>query len=306
MAIGAPAAAGCRSTRPGRDAGSGRRSEPPTGSSFQVCPEVNTTCSTLIVVAVVERYRLPSADLRDDVGGGGVVADDLHVRRDGREQRLVEPHQVLAHEPPRQIVGRRVSVCRRDRSGTRSRPSDSPGRPPTRGVHRIGRVLVAVGGGVQRKLPAWVVEDQVVRLLLGVDAATELAGFDHVQADGCGGAPGAVDRRSRTHRPQDPSPMIANSIIGAPRRSSRQTPGWESPCAPSDRIRISCLRRPLLDPFAASPGYAVDQWHEQRFSVALWCQLSAAFSGCDLPGRIRSTRVTGASSPRTPGEEDEA
>ena len=44
--------------------------------------------------------------------------------------------------------------------------------------------MVAFGGGIQRELPAGIVEDQIVGLLRGVNPASELAGLNHVEADG--------------------------------------------------------------------------------------------------------------------------
>ena len=93
-----------RSTRRGRAAGSARRRRPP-GSSFQVCPEVSTTWSTLRVSPLSSSTASRPCERRRDVDGRRVVADDLEVRRGVGHQGVVEPDQVLAHQPAGQVVG---------------------------------------------------------------------------------------------------------------------------------------------------------------------------------------------------------
>ena len=55
--------------------------------------------------AVVEQHRLAALQGRRDVDGRRVVPDDLEVGRGVVHQRVVEPDQVLAHQPPGQVVG---------------------------------------------------------------------------------------------------------------------------------------------------------------------------------------------------------
>jgi hypothetical protein len=136
--------------------------------------------------AVVEQYLLAPAiagsavaeslDGRRDVDGRRVVPDDLEVRRGLSHQRVVEPDQVLAHQPPGQVVGGQDGV-------TPGADAALVTHPAVAAVHRplVQAHAVPVGGGVEGELTAGVVEDQEVGLLGGVNPASELRGVDHVQ-----------------------------------------------------------------------------------------------------------------------------
>ena len=55
--------------------------------------------------AVVEQHRLAPRQRRRNVDGCCVVPDDLEVGRGVGQQGVVKPGQVLAHQPPGQVIG---------------------------------------------------------------------------------------------------------------------------------------------------------------------------------------------------------
>ena len=209
--------------------------------------------------AVVEQHRLATPDLRRDVDGAGEVADDLQVRGGVGHQGVVEPDQVLAHQPAGQVVGGPDRLALGADPALVAHPAVATDDRPFVQPDGVGGVVVLVGGGVEGQLSTGVVEDQVVGLLHGVDAATELARLDHVQADRRGwcGGPG-LTVRSRTQRPHEPSPTMANSIIGAP-GAAQKAPGVWMPCAIDGMDTAIVMLTPA--PSSASPlnlRYAVD------------------------------------------------
>ena len=73
-----------------------------------------------------------------------------------------------------------------------------------------------VGGDVEGELPAGVVEHQEVRLLGGVNPASRScrAGSTRCSRTGVPTSRARLTVRSKTHRPHEPSPTMAISIIG--------------------------------------------------------------------------------------------
>ena len=126
------------------------------------------------------------------------MADDLQVLGGVGQQRVVEPDQVLAHQPAREVVGGsdRLPLCAYP--AFVPDPSEAPHHRPFVEPYRIGRVLLAVGGRIEGKLPARVVEHEVVGLAGGVHPAAELARLDEVHPDPVVRLAGA-DHRSFEH-----------------------------------------------------------------------------------------------------------
>ena len=153
---------------------------------------------------VVEDDRLPLAR-RVDVDGRGVVTDHLQIGRCMGHESLVEPDQVLTHEPPGQIVGGEDRSLRVDPAFVTAPPVALSGRPIRR-ARRRREVLGPIGRGIERQLPAGIVEDQVVGLAHGVDAATEWPGSMTWTRTGMSDWRAWATARSRTHRPHDPKP----------------------------------------------------------------------------------------------------
>ena len=128
--------------------------------------------------AVVEQHRLAPLKGRRDVDSRRVVPDDLEVGRGVGHQRAVEPDEVLAHQPPGQVVGGQDGVTAGADAALVTHPAVAASPPPTAcrptayGGGRLRR------GGVERELTAGVVEHEEIRLLGGVDPASELSGLD--------------------------------------------------------------------------------------------------------------------------------
>ena len=131
--------------------------------------------------AVVEQHRLAPLKRRLDVDGRRAVPDDLEVGRGVGHQRVVEPDQVLAHQPPGQVIGGQDGVTPGADTALVTHPAVAADHRPWMQAHGVGGEGVPVGGDVQGELSAGVVEHQEVRLLGGVDPASELSGLDQVQ-----------------------------------------------------------------------------------------------------------------------------
>ncbi len=144
--------------------------------------------------AVVEQYGLAAPKCRRDVGDGGEVTHDLKIRRGVSDQGLVEPRQVLAHEPARKIVSRQNRLAARADLVLVADATISLLERPLVEAHGVGGVFILVGGCVQGELPARIVQDQIVGLCGGVDPAAELARFDDVHANRRGDVSSSIDR----------------------------------------------------------------------------------------------------------------
>ena len=131
--------------------------------------------------AVVEQHRLAPLEGLRNVDGRCVVPDDLEVGRGVGHQRVVEPDQVLAHQPPGQVVGGQDGVTPGADTALVTHPAVAADHRPPVQAHGVGGEGVPVGGDVEGELTAGVVEHQEVGLLGGVNPASELSGLDQVQ-----------------------------------------------------------------------------------------------------------------------------
>ena len=131
--------------------------------------------------AVVEQHRLAPLEGLRNVDGSCVVPDDLEVGRGVGHQRVVEPDQVLAHQPPGQVVGGQDGVTPGADTALVTHPAVAADHRPRVQAHGVGGEGVPVGGDVEGELTAGVVEHQEVGLLGGVNPASELSGLDQVQ-----------------------------------------------------------------------------------------------------------------------------
>ena len=138
---------------------------------------------------VVQHHRLAAAAGRHDVDGAGVVPHHFEIGGGVGQQRLVEPGQVLAHQPAGQVVGRLDGGSGPTDGAEMTRPGVPLLDRPLVEPQPIGRDGAPLGGCVQRELAAGIVEHQVVGLALGVDATAQPAGLDHMDADARRGAP---------------------------------------------------------------------------------------------------------------------
>ena len=128
--------------------------------------------------AVVEQHRLAALEGLRNVDGSCVVPDDLEVGRGVGDQRVIEPGQVLAHQPPWQVVGGQDGVARGADAAFVTHPAVAADYRPRVQAHGVGGEGVPVGGDVEGKLTAGVVEHQEVGLFGGVNPASQLSGLD--------------------------------------------------------------------------------------------------------------------------------
>ena len=137
------------------------------------------------------------------------MPDDLQVRRGVVHQRVVKPDQVLAHQPPGQVVGGQNGVTPDADPALVTHPVVAAGHRPQVQAHGVRGEGVAVGGGVQGELTAGVVEHQEVGLFGGVNPASELGGLDQMHSHRRPYPPGPA------HRPlQDAQPPRAEPHDG--------------------------------------------------------------------------------------------
>jgi hypothetical protein len=120
--------------------------------------------------AVGQPYLLAPVAPGHEIDRRGPMVNDVHIRRGAVQERVVEPLEVLAHQAARQEVMGLDRIARRiDRTPVADPPVAPLDHPvvqaePVRGLIRLGLE------GIQRELPAGVVEEQVVRLSCVVDA----------------------------------------------------------------------------------------------------------------------------------------
>ena len=132
--------------------------------------------------AVVKQHRLAPRQRRRDVDGRRVVPHYLEVGRGVGHQRVVEPDQVLAHQPPGQVVGGQDGVTPGADAALVTHPAVAADHRPRVQAHGVGGEGVPVGGDVEGELTAGVVEQEEVGLLGRVNPASELSGLDHMEA----------------------------------------------------------------------------------------------------------------------------
>ena len=119
----------------------------------------------------------------DHIDGGGGVMDDVYASWRAGDKRAVEPLEILAHQPARkEVVGLDRTTAWVDHA-----PVAHPSVPTLdRPVIQAQSVARLVGLGlerVQRELPAWVVEEEVVGLRDVVHAGARRSGLDDVHGD---------------------------------------------------------------------------------------------------------------------------
>ena len=171
--------------------------------------------------AVVQHHGLPTGH-RGDVDGGGVVPLHLHVGGGVGHQGLVEPHQVLPHQPTGQVVGgldrpalgADATLVPDPPVATLDRPLEEP--------ECIGQLFWSLRRGIQRQLPAGVIEDEIVRLTLGIDPSTEGAGLDHMHSDR-GFHPAGTSHRPLQHT-DSPGPQTHDGQVRRAQSTERRVP----------------------------------------------------------------------------------
>ena len=144
--------------------------------------------------AVIEHDPLAIPGLRDDVRGRGSVPDDLDERRELGEQGLVEPRQVLTHEPSRQVVTSRDRDSANADNALPVDPRVAALPHPLEQAQAVPRRDSVVGRRIQGQLTTGVVEHQVVRLVRVVRNAAEPARLDGVDPGGSTTPACGVDR----------------------------------------------------------------------------------------------------------------
>ncbi len=166
--------------------------------------------------AVGQHDLLTAPGARHDVDGRGAVVDDVQGRRRGGDERLVEPLEVLGHDPARQEVVRGDLPPVTDAAGIPVPAVSEVMRPfvETEAVAGPGMVpLVRIG--VHRQLPARVVHEQVVGLGDSVHPGTRRRRLHDMDADlraRVWSRRFPVTMRSNADRPHEPSPTTAISI----------------------------------------------------------------------------------------------
>ena len=88
--------------------------------------------------AVVEQHRLAPVEGRRNVDCRRVVPDDLEVGRRVGHQRVVEPGQVLAHQPPGQVVGGQDGVTPGADAALVTHPAVAADHRPRVQAHGVG------------------------------------------------------------------------------------------------------------------------------------------------------------------------
>ena len=144
--------------------------------------------------AVIEHDPLAIPRFRDDVRGRGPVPDDFNVWRELGEQGLVEPRQVLTHEPSRQVV---TSGDRDAADADKALPVDprvAALSRPLEQAQAVRRRDGVVGPRIKGQLTTGVIEHQVVRLLRVVRNTTEAARLDGVDSSSSATPACGVDR----------------------------------------------------------------------------------------------------------------
>ena len=132
------------------------------------------------VLPLGEDDALAPASLGHDVDRLGAMPDDLHLRGRRSDERRVEPLQVLAHEPAREVVVRGdLAPERADLAGVADPPVAGRRDPFVQAGGVLGRWSFVLPG-IERHLTARGVEDQVVRLVHRVDARTGRVRLDDV------------------------------------------------------------------------------------------------------------------------------
>ena len=147
------------------------------------------------LLAVLEGHPLAPVIGGGEVYGGRRVVLDGEVGRGFGAQDLVEPLQVLPHDPPGE------EVVRADRRAHGRDPALHPLPAVALVLHPLVEpppelgVVQGLGEGVHGMLPAGSVEDQVVGLVERVHAPAGAPGLDDMHHDvGVGRPPGRVDK----------------------------------------------------------------------------------------------------------------
>ena len=114
----------------------------------------------------------------DDVRRFGVVVDDLQLCGRRRDERRVEPLQVLAHEPARDVVVAGYPATGAvDPAGVAHPAVPGCGDPLVQADGVLGRRAFVLPG-IERNLPARSVEYQIVGLVYCIDTRARCAGLD--------------------------------------------------------------------------------------------------------------------------------
>ncbi len=135
-------------------------------------------------VTVSQQDPLAPVHARDDVDRLDTVVDDLDLGGGGAYERLVEPLQVLAHQPTREVVVRRDLAPGRADHAVVADPAVTGGADPLVEPDGIGGRRSRVLPRIQGDLAARRVEDEVVGLVDGVHTRAGGARLDDVDPDG--------------------------------------------------------------------------------------------------------------------------
>ena len=253
-----------------RDRGAGR--DGPRIPADRIRPgEVRRICVGLEVVGVargqddvvdVEAVPVRQLDalapvaLRLDVDCFDTVVDDLHLGRRRLDEGGVEPLQVLAHDPSREVVvGRDLAPGRVDPAGV-AHPAVADRGHPLVEADRVRRRRPVVLPRVQRDLTAGRVEDQEVGLVDGIDPRAGRIGLDDVHAHRTpSGSRFGHDALEHAHAPRTQTDdRELHQWPPVPDRPSPATAPSGAPCPRSSTALYSTSRDPLATSLPRSPA----------------------------------------------------
>ena len=192
------------------------RQERRVGVRFDIAGVPRSQDDVIDLEALPVRHHdsLAPVPLAHDVDRFGVAVDDLQLRGCRRDQGRIEPLQVLAHEPARDVVvAGYLAPGATDLAGV-AHPAVAGARNPLVQAHGVRGRWTRVLPRIERDLPTRSVEDQIVGLVHCIDTRAGRAGRNSTMwtltGPHCEREP--VTMRSRKLSPHEPSPMIAISI----------------------------------------------------------------------------------------------